>query len=630
MISPDTRITTRGPLIATGDATNAGRIYRGNSIDGSAADFVFDSVTNFDLRSDFDNRFGRNREPEFAPGGVAVFNFRSLRLAGPPTINAEGGPSDLALVAMNASETNPGIQSVRPGGNWDLSGLRSLFLGTAASSIALDQTIGFFADGPTFQYLHLYARGANSDALVGSVMRLNRSLYIDTERDTILFETADIRSRGLYVNAGRDLRIDGRTESVLAQLNAGRAIMIGGSVRAGTLFGFAQAMQVNGTLDADTLDLRVTGPLTNGAVGSRIAAREFLLSAGAFSLNTDPDNGTVFDTTNITSFNANVGSLDLLSNFSLPAGAVGNLTVRSNIDAPNRSLTGFNSIVVNGDDESELRTVSTRSFTASDDLTIRQDMLADLVSVDGDLQIGRELLPYSADPSQARSITADRIAIVRGINFTGASGETNPAAAPGAGFSLDLFASRIVFAGGPGNDDDVLSIGGANLDGGDAAPPSGFEGGSGGTLNIGTEARPITGDVTLGAPISAATGRNSNAAAFGGNGGTVNAVANGTITASSNITVSGNTQRRESRRGGNVRLTSRRTSGTAIRVTNTAQIASLLAAGAPGPGARLCSARLAAMWTSAAPSLPSAVGSTSRTPARRVASRSTAPGSARM
>jgi hypothetical protein len=155
--------------------------------------------------------------------------------------------------------------------------------------------------------------------------------------------------------------------------------------------------------------------------------------------------------------------------------------------------------------------------------------------------------------------------------------------APGDGFSLDLFASQIIFSVPPG-DPNVLSIRGANFDGGDAAPTSGFEGGSGGILNVGTDARPITGDVNFGAPISATTGRNANAADSGGRGGSVNAVANGTITASSTITVSGKAQRRESRTGGNVRLTSRRTSGTAIRLTSTAQIASLLAAGAPGPG----------------------------------------------
>ena len=585
VITQDTQIATRGPLIATGGKTDAGRIYRGNAIDGSASDFVFDSIGGFDLRSDFDNRFGRNREPQFAPGGVAVFNFRSLRLAGPPTIDTGDGPTDLALVAMNASDTTAGIQSVGPGGNWDLSGLRSLFLGTAASSIVLDQTIGFFADGPTFQYLQLYARGANSDAVIGSVMRLTRNLYIDTERDTLLLNTADTRSRGLFVNAGRDLRIDGRTESMLAQLTAGRAIMIGGNVRAATLFGFAQGLQVNGTLDVDNLQLQLSGPLANGEPGSRIVARQFLLNAGSVALNSDAGTGTVFDTTNITSFNVNVGTLALLSNFALPAGAVGNLTVGGNIDADNRSLTGFNSITTGGSGEDALRTVSTRTFTGAGDLSIRQDMLADVIAVDGNLEIGRDLLPYSTDPSQPRSVTADEIAVDRGINFAGVNGSNNPAVAPGDGYSLDLFASRILFADPQGNqDDDVFAIAGANLDGGDAAPPSGFEGGSGGTLNIGTDARPITGAVNIAAPISAVTGRNSNAADFGGRGGSVNVVANGTITASSTITTSGKTQLRESRTGGNVRMTSRRTSGTAIRLTSTAQIASLLAAGAPGPG----------------------------------------------
>jgi hypothetical protein len=77
---------------------------------------------------------------------------------------------------------------------------------------------------------------------------------------------------------------------------------------------------------------------------------------------------------------------------------------------------------------------------------------------------------------------------------------------------------------------------------------------------------------------------NASPMTFGGNGGSVNVVANGTITASSRIDTSSNGGIRRSARGGNVRMTSNRTSGTAIRVASTAQIASLLAAGAPGPG----------------------------------------------
>ena len=586
VISQATGIVTRTPSITTDDTTNSGRIYRGNAIDGSASQFVFDSTSDFDLRSNFDARFGRNFEPEFAPNGVAVFNFRALRLTGPPNIDTGGGgPNDLALVAMDASDTTPGIQSVGPGGNWDLSGLRSLFLGTAGSSIALDRTIGFFADGPTFQYLQLYASGANSDVAVGSIIRLNRNLYIDSERDTILANTADVSGRSFYFNAGRDLRIAGTSDSTTAQLNAGRALLIDGTVRSGTMFLFGEAAQVNGTLSADNLDVRLSGVFANGANGSRIAARQFVVNAGAFTLNTDAENGTVFDTTNLASFNANVGALNLLSNFAIPAGATGNLTVRSNIDAENRSLTGFNSITTQGTGVDTLRTVSTRTYNANGDLVVRQDMQADVITAGGLVDIDRELLPYSSDPSQSRSITANRIRIDRGINFAGSNGDPNPAVMPGNGFSLDLFASRIDFSDPSGMPDPTPNtIGGANLDGGNAAPPSAFQGGSGGTLNIGTDATAIAGDVNLRGAISATTGRNGNTVDFGGAGGTVNVVANGTIDMSSSITVSGKTQRRESRRGGNVRMTSRRTTGTAIRLTTTAQIASLLAAGAPGPG----------------------------------------------
>ena len=357
--------------------------------------------------SNFDARFGRNFEPEFAPNGVAVYDFRSLRLAGPPTFDTAAGPTDVALIALREND-DPGIRSTGPGGNWDLSGVRSLFLGTAASSILLDRTIGFFADGSTFQYLQLYARGTNSDAVVGSIIRLNRNLYIDSERDTILTETADVSGRALYLNAGRDIQIAGVTDSTSAQFTAGRAVMIDGDVRAGSVFVFADAAQVNGTLTADNMDVRLSGSFANGANGSRIAARQFVVNAGSFSLNTDADNGTVFDTTNLTSFDANVGTLDLRSNFAIPAGAIGNLIVRSNIDAENRALANFNSITTQGGGEDTLRTVSTRSFTAGNDLSIRQDMQADVISAGGTVDIGRDLLPFSADPSQPRSITADR------------------------------------------------------------------------------------------------------------------------------------------------------------------------------------------------------------------------------
>lgn len=64
-------------------------------------------------------------------------------------------------------------------------------------------------------------------------------------------------------------------------------------------------------------------------------------------------------------------------------------------------------------------------------------------------------------------------------------------------------------------------------------------------------------------------------------------MANGTIKVNSSIKVSDSTAGRASARGGNVNLESRKTSGTAISVTNSGQILALLAAAAPGPGGKI-------------------------------------------
>ena len=375
---------------------------------------------------------------------------------------------------------------------------------------------------------------------------------------------------------------------MFVQVAAGGAVTFDGLARAETMYVFGDTAQVNGGLDVDRLEFQLTGEFANGVAGSMISAREFYVTADSFSLNSDEENGTVFNTADVERFDITVTNLEVLSNFTLPDGAIGNLTVGENIDAENRNLIGFNAITTLGSGDDRLRDVATRTFSAGNNLLIGRDLTADFVSAGGVLDVRRELLPYSSDPALLRFVTADRIAIDRGINFAGANGSANPAIAPGDGLSLELHASEIIFSDPTGMPNpDVFAIGGANLNGGDASPPTGFEGGSGGTLNIGSEAVPIAGDVTLDGPITATTGRNANEAGFGGRGGSVNVVANGTISTSSSIEVSSKTQRRNSKTGGNVRMTSNKLTGTAIRVANTAQIASLLAAGAPGPGGEI-------------------------------------------
>jgi hypothetical protein len=579
VISPATAIaTSRGgtPNITTDNVTNTGRIYRGNALDGSASRFVFGSTRTFDLRSNFDERFGRNSEGQFAPAGVAVFRFGSLRIVGAPAIDTTGGPIDLALVAANLSSTNPGIVSGGPGGTWDLSGLRSLFLGTDGSSIVLDNPLGFSASGATFRYLHLYARGADSDTTFGSVAFLVGDLLVDSERDTILNVRADVVVRRLLLTAGRNLSVAGRTSAAFTQLSAGSGLDIAGDVTSTRFFGFADDARVNGSLTADYVNFQITGDFLNGVAGSRISTAEFILTADTFQLNGVNGAGTTFDLTRLTRLELNVGRLTLGSDFTLPAGTAALLNL-GNIDAPDHGLFNFDSIVTSGPGDDRLSDLSTRSFTAANSLLIGRDLRADTLAIGDVLAIGGDYRPFSAATNFIRTVSADTIAIGGGINFAGANGSGSTG--PGDGFSLQLLASSIVI-----NDGSGFGIDGVNLDGGDAT--SSGVGGSGGTLQIGNDTTPIAGDVVLSGPISATTGRNFNASPgmFGGNGGSVNVVANGTITASSRIETSANSNIRRSARGGNVRLTSNRTSGTAIRVASTAQIASLLAAGAPGPG----------------------------------------------
>lgn len=130
-------------------------------------------------------------------------------------------------------------------------------------------------------------------------------------------------------------------------------------------------------------------------------------------------------------------------------------------------------------------------------------------------------------------------------------------------------------------------INGANFDGGDALPLSLHEGGDGGTLNVGTDLKPVTGRIAVSQPITATTGANALGVATGGRGGSVNLVSTDTITIGATVKVSDDAAGRASRQGGNIRVESRKTNGTAISVTSSGQLLSLLAAAAPGPGGKV-------------------------------------------
>jgi hypothetical protein len=103
-------------------------------------------------------------------------------------------------------------------------------------------------------------------------------------------------------------------------------------------------------------------------------------------------------------------------------------------------------------------------------------------------------------------------------------------------------------------------------------------------VNLGTSSSPISGTITVEKPISATTGANGTGVVTGGNGGTVSLVARGAVTVNSTVKVSDSSLARASRNGGNVRIASGKTTGTAIAINNSGELLSLLSSASTGKG----------------------------------------------
>ena len=184
-------------------------------------------------------------------------------------------------------------------------------------------------------------------------------------------------------------------------------------------------------------------------------------------------------------------------------------------------------------------------------------------------------------PSAAQNLIAGSFKASGGLQFRGADGT-----AGGDGGKLDIFTPSDTTVESPGIAFSGSGIKGANFDGGDATSADGH-GGNGGTLRIGTSETPLAGSVAIDEKISAVSGKNGGNEYFGGNGGNVQVTATGKITLNKEIIVSKNSDNQRSRSGGNILLESRKTSGTAIELTSSAQLNSLLSMLAPGENGKI-------------------------------------------
>jgi hypothetical protein len=198
-----------------------------------------------------------------------------------------------------------------------------------------------------------------------------------------------------------------------------------------------------------------------------------------------------------------------------------------------------------------------------DNITTSGNVLSGDISVANQLFIGGDLTTKQLQ----LSISAFSAQLPKGITYNGAAADV--------GTTLNLDVQKLTIGSG--------GIAGVNLDGGSGVL-AGLAGGDGGTLNIGTLVRPVAHDVTIDQAVSATTGANAAKFATGGSGGSVNVVSNATVAVNSTIKVSDSAAGRKSSRGGNINVTSNKTAGTAIAVSSSAQLLSLLDNAAPGQG----------------------------------------------
>ena len=119
-----------------------------------------------------------------------------------------------------------------------------------------------------------------------------------------------------------------------------------------------------------------------------------------------------------------------------------------------------------------------------------------------------------------------------------------------------------------------------NLDGGDGSQLRSDQGGNGGTLTITS-----SDSITANAPITATSVDNGHNVTSVGHGVNVNLTAANTVALNNTIQVSSSGGfKSRSNRAGDINVTSSKTTGTAISVSNSAQILALLNSASPGSG----------------------------------------------
>ena len=337
-----------------------------------------------------------------------------------------------------------------------------------------------------------------------------------------------------------------------------------------------------GGINAQFVDIKYAGAALNLMSGGDITAdsiaftdsfaRGSVNAAGAITITNDLDQGVVTAGTSI-SVGGNVSVSTLAAGTTITVGATG----------PSGPTSG---------------SIQASSVTAGGDITTDDTYVQTITSPTGVLNVGDEIRPYvfSTAPSFPEQgamaphvYTVDSIVAPNGIDFSGNQfGGINGYSSGGL---LTVNANTLTI-------DRSTGVGSVNLNGADAGALD-FNGnvfttvgGDGGTFIVNA-----SGDITAnsGTDITATTGNNASGDnGFSGAGGTVTlASTGGTVTVGDTIQVSSDDPTpsqtppppiRRSAQGGNINIQSGKATGTAIQITSTAQLLSLLDNAATGPG----------------------------------------------
>lgn len=589
VITSGTSIIT-APTITTSGLTSQGKIYRGQSTDGSASQYVFGSTSAFDALTGF-NAFGEGGSA-FVP--MAVFKFTNLQITGNPTIVIpSGGANNLAFISEGS------ITSGAPGGTLTFAGINNLLLATQNGQINLGPGVTFSG----LNLLSMYARGAGSNIVLASPVTNVGSINLTAEGSvtvngnesvgafTSFAGTDFITGTGVITTTGFGISIhaENNLNFALGQfavgagseliLTAHNNINIDGSTNTAFFSDVKEAIVMAG----NTLNFTGGTNLTWAPAGG---TADFEAGAGGIQASTVSFFHPSHDIVMVSGGTINLKAID--GAFTMQA--VGDINVNGGLSAFQRVSTG-GQLMVGGN-----LTLIDDIFgvaQATGNITVSGTLMANTVSAGADVMANHIEVGNLSDPNGMGTATVTAAGM--GINPFVPGGPTfghlwtvNTVQSHTAPVGLDFSGNNYST---PGSNGGILvlnaitqtfsaadGINNANFDGGDAAPVPGTSPGNGGSFTLNAGSVSLTN-----ATISATTGIIDSNAMPAGTGGTVSLNAqtqvvmqNSTIKVSSSDPA-GASNRRSSAVGGNINVQATGTSGmTAIQIDNTSQLLSLL------------------------------------------------------